>query len=249
MDLQRQQDVPIDPAASGGLAGICLSSLGGDGQSMVPAMQLALVANFGSVERWRSGFAAMGKVLAAGRGWVVLSFLPREGTLVNQWWADPTEALAGGVPLLALDLHEDANHPDIAAAAAAQIDAFTAHIDWAPVYERYQHAVHDASETIGATPDALATAAVFDVRRAAVFDAAPTLIPGAHWRDPAAVGTWAAELPADREVVVYCVYGHEVGRATALRLRAQGVNARYLQGGIDGWLAAGRSVETKGGSS
>jgi len=29
-------------------------------------------------------------------------------------------------------------------------------------------------------------------------------------------------LPDDKANVVYCVYGHEVGRATALRLRAQG---------------------------
>ena len=52
----------------------------------------------------------------------------------------------------------------------------------------------------------------------------------------------AAELPVDRDVIVYCVYGHEVGRATALRLRAAGVDARYLRGGIDGWQAAGHPV-------
>ena len=66
----------------------------------------------------------------------------------------------------------------------------------------------------------------------------PTLIPAARWCDPAAVGIWAGELPTDREVVVYCVYGHEVGRSTAMRLRAAGVKARYLRGGIDGWIAA-----------
>ena len=41
------------------------ASLGGDGQTMVPAMALALDANFGSVERWRAEFVAMGKALAA----------------------------------------------------------------------------------------------------------------------------------------------------------------------------------------
>ncbi|MCY1554629.1 hypothetical protein D9M68_912140 [compost metagenome] len=87
---------------------------------------------------------------------------------------------------------------------------------------------------------------MIDVRRAGVFERAGTLIPGARWRDPATVGTWAAELPTDRAVLVYCVYGHEVSRATALRLRAAGLNARYLQGGIDGWQAAGRPTQTKG---
>jgi len=45
------------------------------------------------------------------------------------------------------------------------------------------------------------------------------------------------------------VYGHEVGRATALRLRAAGVDARFLRGGIDGWQAAGRPVDSKPGSA
>src|SRR5690349_14764815 len=36
-------------------------SLGGDGQTMEPAMALALAASFGSVERWREEFIAMGK--------------------------------------------------------------------------------------------------------------------------------------------------------------------------------------------
>ena len=107
-------------------------------------------------------------------------------------------------------------------------------VDWAAVYERYQLAVHGASEPFGAEQDQLEGAVVLDVRRAGMFEQAQTLIPGADWRDPAAVADWASAIPADREVVVYCVYGHEVGRSTALRLRSQGVSARYLRGGIDG---------------
>ena len=71
------------------------------------------------------------------------------------------------------------------------------------------------------------------------------LLPGAVWRDPASVTSWAAELAPGKEVVVYCVYGHEVGRATAMRLRAAGVNARYLDGGFDGWEKAGLPVQPK----
>jgi len=56
-------------------------------------------------------------------------------------------------------------------------------------------------------------------------------------------------LPDNKANVVYCVYGHEVGRATALRLRAQGVNARFLRGGIDAWQAAGRPIDPKGNAS
>ena len=83
-------------------------SLGGDGVTMAPAMALALDADFGRVERWREEFAAMGKALGGGSGWVLLVFQPRDGTLVNQWAADHTHTSAGGVPILALDMYEHA---------------------------------------------------------------------------------------------------------------------------------------------
>ena len=231
------------------------ASLGGAGQAMTPALALALSANFGSVERWREEFIAMGKALGGGSGWVLLSFQPREGTLVNQWAADHTHALAGGVPILALDMYEHAYHLDHGAAAGAYVDAFMANIHWQAVYERYQHAVHAASDSFAAAAADVAGSVVLDVRRAGVYEQAATMIPGARWRDPVAVSHWAAELNAElnaepnvkREVVVYCVYGHEVGRATAMRLRAAGLNARFLSGGIDGWQNAGRPVSAKDG--
>ncbi len=224
------------------------ASLGGDGAPMVPAMQLALDANFGGIERWREEFSAMGKALGGGSGWVLLVFQPREGTLVNQWAADHAHALAGGVPILALDMYEHAYHMDFGAAAGAYVDTFMGQIHWARVYQCYQAAVHAASAPFAASHDDASGALLLDVRRAGVFAEAATMIPGARWCDPAAVAEWLAELPPDREVVVYCVYGHEVGRSTAMRLCAAGVKARYLQGGIDGWQAAGRPVDVKPGA-
>lgn len=224
-------------------------SLGGDGRTMTPAMELALQASFGSIGRWRDEFVAMGKALGGGSGWVLLVFQPRDGTLVNQWAADHTHALAGGVPIIALDMYEHSYHMDFGAAAGNYVDAYMENINWDAAYERYQLVVHGASEPYGATHDEVAGALVIDVRRAEVFGAAATRLAGARWHDPAMVDGWASSLPADREIVVYCVYGHEVGRATALRLRAAGLHARYLKGGFDGWQAAGRAVEAKGDSS
>jgi len=220
-------------------------SLGGDGQTMVPAMKLALEANFGTLERWRSEFVAMGKAMGGGTGWVMLTFMPRDGTLLNQWAADHTNALAGAIPILALDMYEHSYHIDFGAAVTDYVDAFMNNIDWASVYERYQLAVHGASEPFGADQDQLDGALVFDVRRAGMFEQAEAVIPGAGWRDPAKVAEWARNVPAGRDVVVYCVYGHEVGRSTAMRLRSQGVSARYLKGGIDGWQAAKRPLQPK----
>jgi len=223
--------------------------LGGDGLTLAPAMALALAASFGSVERWREEFIAMGRALGGGSGWVLLTFQPREGTLVNQWAADHTHALAGGMPILVLDMYEHAYHLDHGAAAGAYVDAFMDNVDWARVYERYQLAVQAASEPFGAAQDDVAAAMLLDVRRAGVYEQGGAMIPNARWCDPARVGEWASELPTDRELIVYCVYGHEVGRATALRLHAAGLHARFLRGGIDGWQAAGRALTAKGESS
>ncbi|MBG9388587.1 Fe-Mn family superoxide dismutase [Caenimonas aquaedulcis] len=224
------------------------ASLGGDGVTMQPAMALALTASFAGIERWREEFVAMGKALGGGSGWVLLCFQPRDGTLVNQWAADHTHAIAGGVPILALDMYEHAYHMDFGAQAGAWVDAFMKNIDWDAVYARYQSAVHGATEALAVERSEIADAQLVDVRRAGVYEQAGQVIPGATWHDPAAVGAWGASLPKDREVVVYCVYGHEVGRSTALRLRAQGVNAKFMRGGIDGWKGAGLPLADKAAS-
>jgi Fe-Mn family superoxide dismutase len=221
------------------------ASLGGDGVTMEPAWAMALEANFGSVERWREEFVACAKALGGGSGWMLLAFQPREGSLVNQWAADHTQALAGGVPIRALDMYEHAYHIDYGAAAAAYVDAYMDNIDWAGVYARYRAAVQAASGHLAATQDEVQGRLLLDVRRAGVYAQASQLIDGARWYDPAQVAHWAAELPAGREVVVYCVHGHDVSRATALRLQAAGLEARFLAGGIDAWRAAGRPMVDK----
>src|SRR5262245_14481187 len=62
----------------------------GLGEQSAPgkALEAAIVRDFGSFARWRSEFIAMGKALGGGSGWVVLSYSPRDGKLVNQWAAD-----------------------------------------------------------------------------------------------------------------------------------------------------------------
>jgi Fe-Mn family superoxide dismutase len=83
---------------------------------------------------------------------------------------------------------------------------------------------------------------VVDVRKRPACEAAPAMLPGAVWRDPHAVEQWAAKLPPDCSVVVYCVHGHEVSRGVRDALRRRGVMAGIIEGGIEGWRAAGGPV-------
>lgn len=114
-----------------------------------------------------------------------------------------------------------------------------------PDNETDKLALDAASEPYGVEADALAGARVLDVRRAAAFGKADAMIPGAQWRDPERLPAWSAELPKGEAVIVYCVYGHEVGRSTAMCLRAAGVDARFLRGGFEAWKTAGRPLAPK----
>lgn len=86
---------------------------------------------------------------------------------------------------------------------------------------------------------------VIDVRRAQAFVAAPSMISGALRRNPEHVLIWAAELPADASVVVYCVHGHAVSQDVARTLREKGIAARYLDHGIEGWREADAPLHEK----
>lgn len=97
----------------------------------------AIKRDFGSFERWRSEFVAMGKALGGGSGWVLLTYLQRDGQFVNQWAADHTHAVAGATPILALDMYEHSYHMDYGAKAAAYVDAFMENINWSNVATLY----------------------------------------------------------------------------------------------------------------
>ncbi|MGH8621124.1 MAG: superoxide dismutase [Burkholderiales bacterium] len=94
------------------------------------ALAEAVKRDFGSFDRWRSEFVAIGKALGGGSGWVLLTYSHRDGQLVNQWAADHTHAVAGATPILALDLYEHSYHMDYGAKAAAYVDAYMENINW-----------------------------------------------------------------------------------------------------------------------
>ena len=106
----------------------------------------ALIRNFGSFERWRSEFVAMGKALGGGSGWVLLSWSARDRKLVNQWASDHCHTLAGGTPILALDMYEHSYHIDFGAKAASYVDTFMGVIRWPAVNRLFEALAKDTGQ-------------------------------------------------------------------------------------------------------
>jgi len=102
----------------------------GDESKPGTALADAIARDFGSMERWRSQFMAMGRAEGGGSGWVLLTYSPRDKRLVNAWAADHTTTLAGGTPIVAMDMYEHAYQMDFGAKAAGYVDTFMKVIRW-----------------------------------------------------------------------------------------------------------------------
>lgn len=229
--------------------------LGGDGKPTAPLAEV-LVRDFGSVDRWRDEFIAMANGLAGGSGWVLLVYVPRDHRLINQYAADHGQAVAGGIPILALDMYEHAFHIDFGANAKAYIDAYMRNIDWKAVQVRYEDACRVEAprplvqeefgdlpgvsvEEVKAMLDAGKPVQIIDARPRHYVSRTRDIIDGAQWRDPDRVQEWVGELSTTDPVVTFCVYGFHVGCKTAVALRDAGFDARFMKGGHSAWKAIG----------
>ena len=84
---------------------------------------------------------------------------------------------------------------------------------------------------------------LIDVRRAEAFARDPVMIPRADRREPGAIDAWSRDIEPWREVVVYCVHGHEVSQSAAAELGRRGLVARFLEGGLEAWRATGGATQ------
>jgi len=235
------------------------ASLGGDGRAVPETMAEALAHDFGSPDRWRQEFIMLANALAGGSGWVLLTYVPRDGRLINQSGSDHGQNIAGGIPILALDMYEHAYHIDFGANAPAYVAAFMRNIDWSAVEGRYEDATRVAPprpleqkqfadvpamtvEEVKAMLDSGDRIQVIDARPRHYTTRAQDIMEGAVWRDPERLDEWIGELSKADPVVTYCVYGFHVGCETAIALRKAGFDARYMAGGHYAWKAIGGKV-------
>jgi Fe-Mn family superoxide dismutase len=98
----------------------------------------ALSASFGSVDRWRMDFQAIGEI--RGVGWVILFQDPMTDRLTNHWITLHQDGVPAGLkPLLVMDVWEHAFMRDYKATERGRyIAAFFGNIDWSVVQTRLQ---------------------------------------------------------------------------------------------------------------
>jgi Fe-Mn family superoxide dismutase len=233
--------------------------MGGDGQP-TKGMTEILARDFGSLDRWRAEFSAMGYALGGGSGWVLLTYLPRDGRLINQYAAEHSQAVASGVSILALDMYEHAYHIDFGANAKAYVDTFLRNVDWPALELRYEDAAKVPGPRLVEQPEfggvpgigveqvremmaAGKPVQVIDVRPRAAVSRLQDIAEGVRWRDPEQLQQWMGELSKSEPVVVYCAYGFHVGCKTAITLREAGFDAKYMNSGHSGWKAIGAPVK------
>jgi len=253
--LKREELVALNSTL---LHELYFASMGGEGK-VTKALSEALARDFGSVQKWRTEFSAMGYALGGGSGWVLLTWMPRDGRLINQYASDHSQSVAGGVPILALDMYEHAYHIDFGANAKAYVDTFMRNVDWAAVEGRFEDATKVAAPRPLLQPEFgdIQGVGVEEVRallaegKVQLIDTRPKhfvsrqqeIAEGITWRDPERVGEWMGELSKEKPVVVYCAYGFHVGCRTAITLREAGFDARYMNVGHSGWKAVGAPLE------
>lgn len=114
------------------------SNLGGKGTKFDVNSPLynKIIQDFGTYEAWQKDFVETG--LIRGVGWAVLYQDPIEGRLINTWIGEHNIGhLAGGKPILIMDVWEHAFMLDYGIDRKAYIQAFFENVNWNTVAKRY----------------------------------------------------------------------------------------------------------------
>jgi Fe-Mn family superoxide dismutase len=249
--LSREQSTLLNSTL---LHELYFASLGGDGRTLSDTITSALTREFGSVDRWRREFITLAEALTGDAGWILLTYVPRDGRLINHSASDHAESIAGGISILALDMYEHAYHIEYGANTTAYIAAFMRNIHWEAVEARYTDAIKvlpprsldqpEFKDVPSITPEEVQEmltsgkrVQIIDTRPRHYSTRAQDIVEGAVWRDPECLEEWMGSLSKDEPVVTFCVYGFHIGCQSAAALRKAGFDARYMAGGHYAWKA------------
>ena len=110
-------------------------NLGGSGKAG-SEVRTKVAASFGTFDAWESEFRKIGQGLGGGSGWVVLGYNIHTQQVENYWMWDHMHGPAATMPLLVMDMYENAYAIDYGASAKDYIEAFLKNLQWAEVERR-----------------------------------------------------------------------------------------------------------------
>ncbi len=92
--------------------------------------------DFGSFDAWKENF--INTSLIVGDGWVILYKDPVSGKLINMWVSEHQNGhMAGGIPILVMDVWEHAYLLDYGIDTSGYIKAFLNNVNWNEVSKRF----------------------------------------------------------------------------------------------------------------
>ncbi|GJL81471.1 MAG: superoxide dismutase [marine bacterium B5-7] len=214
----------------------------------------AITASFGSLDQWQMEFKALAGTMTGGSGWVLLVWSKYDNRMINVMVNNQQSLLLDASSILALDMYAHAYQSDFGSDIDAYISAFVQAIHWGRVAKRFDRlmtliadddrenfppksiSVGDLKKMVD---EGEGSTVILDVRHVDDRQRYRTRIMQTPWRDSHHVSSWSDELPKDKPIVVYCMYGFWVSQDVALELREKGYDARTLEGGIVSWRAMG----------
>lgn len=211
-------------------------------------LKAAVDACFGTVAAWRDEVVSLARIWRGGPGWILLSWSESLGGLISAALSE-RQGLTNAIPIFALDMGDHAFSSDFGSDRAAYASAALDTLHWGRIAARFnarppstsqsdpdQMSVQDLATRIDANDETLL---VLDIRHDDDRERYTSRIMQTEWRDSFNVADWADSCPQDKTIVVYCMYGFWVSQKVAEELRARGLDARSLEGGIAAWRAMG----------
>lgn len=217
-------------------------------------LKQALIEGFGSVSNWKAEIAMMAASHSEAPEWVVLAWCERFGRLQNVASHGGRLVLCGSVPILALDLRPHIYAPVFGEDQLSYVDTYLQNIHWGRVAQGLASTLRpssrDENQSEGVAQISVAelrdlmenekdAPLVLDIRHGDDRERYPSRIADTDWRNSFKVAEWVDEIPRDRPVIVYCMYGFWVSQKVAGELRAEGIDAYSLEGGVTAWRAMG----------
>ncbi|MBX2831550.1 MAG: hypothetical protein KTR23_10285 [Rhodospirillales bacterium] len=221
---------------------------GGEALSDTP-FQSALKTDFGSVQNWWDEVRSLVKSWTGGPGWIVLFWSSSLEQLLTVPIAHD-QSIPASVPIFALNMDKNIWAEDFGGDSMAYAKAVFHNLHWSRIAQRFhackttylhqpdpnQISVRELAERIAENDE---TVFVLDVRHDDDRERYTARIMETDWRDSFCVPDWADECDRTKTIVVYCMYGFWVSQKVAEELRARGLKACSLEGGIAAWRAMG----------